>query len=276
MSMEPVSDHETATADCVAKPNNDNGNDNDSSLKVTLGADADQQQLLQHEHPNFGRSCNFPNKLYDLLEYATTHEDICGNLITWSRDGLSFDIWNSQNFMLTLGAKFFPQQASFRALERQLNNWGFIRTKLARRALRFYHPLFQRDNPQLKRHIYRSILHKPTSTGTGTATTTGTSTATLTLTSTNTNANHTQDPSSPQAPLSGMGHGRRLHFTSTAMFQIVHAGKMHAFNNDEDCYDNDNDDDDSCNLLNCHFTTLQESLGFFKYHKQNKYRKERD
>ena len=205
---------------------------------------ANQQQL-----PNFGRSCNFPNKLYDLLEYATTHDSTCGNLIAWSSNGLSFDIWNPQDFMIELGNKFFPQQASFRALERQLNNWGFVRTKLARRAFRFYHPLFQRDKPQLKRYIRRSTIHKPTPSA-------GASTCV--------SAKHIQSyyPSPPRAPLSGMGHGRRL--TGNCMLRVLQGGNVHNFDDDDD------DDDDTCNLLNCRFNTLhQETLGSFKYSKEN-------
>ncbi len=251
-------------------------------------------------HPTFGRSCNFPNKLFDLMEYATWKD--ANNLVTWSTDGLSFDIWDTDEFMHELGSKFFPQQASFRALERQLNNWGFVRQrqstlkwqsqspsqsrsklqlqvqlqvqsqlhssllsstsknikctsncKKRRRPIRFYHPLFQRDQPNLKRYIHRSSLPK---TSVSPKSSCPTSTGSTNCTGCCSNSLATTFVSLPmpfRVPLSGMGHGRRLEFTTRKR-----RTKDNYSDNDND---SDSEDEESYNLLEDHTIARKESLG---------------
>lgn len=106
--------------------------------------------------PESGRLANFPNKLFTLLAFAKKREDTSGTKqqISWSEDGESFFFLDPDAFMNDLGRMFFPKQSCFRALERQLNSWGWKRhCKLGRMC--FTHPYFHRDHPELKRHIIR-------------------------------------------------------------------------------------------------------------------------
>ena len=55
----------------------------------------------------------FPQKLYDLLEYAATSSEYSSS-IAWSRGGTAFRI-KDQELFLELLPKFFPKQTKYRS-----------------------------------------------------------------------------------------------------------------------------------------------------------------
>jgi hypothetical protein len=114
------------------------------------------------EHAPF---CNFPNKLHKLLEYA--HDQGSENIVSWTPDGTSFCIHNSEAFMDELAPKFFPSQSSFRSFERMVNIWGFVRPLLkefnlfqttSKKTRLFHHPYFLRSQPKWCQHITRQSV----------------------------------------------------------------------------------------------------------------------
>lgn len=125
-------------------------------------------EAIANNHPSLGRSCNFPSKFFDLINYAEQKNQ--SHLISWTHDGTAFDIWDPHAFMIEIAAQFFPNQKSFRSLERQLSNWGFSRKPIEgstylnarqRRNLptqiRISHPYFHRGEPGLLRSIQRVV-----------------------------------------------------------------------------------------------------------------------
>ena len=121
---------------------------------------------VARQHPNVGRNCNFPSKFYDLMEFASRNHQ--GHLISWTSDGTAFDVWNPDGLMDEIAAKIFPNQTTFRSLERQLSNWGFSREAIEETGqsssrlkkglplqIRIAHPHFRRDMPNLLPAIQR-------------------------------------------------------------------------------------------------------------------------
>jgi hypothetical protein len=106
--------------------------------------------------------CNFPNKVYTMLEYSHAHDlsEVCG----WNDSGTCFCITDVTRFMEELASTFFPKQSAFRAFERQLNMWGFERKAPDElKNYTFYHDCFIRNRPELKKQITRKAVTKRSS-----------------------------------------------------------------------------------------------------------------
>jgi hypothetical protein len=129
-----------------------------TNTETSTTADSPESESKDHQ---LGRSCNFPNKLYQLLEYSHNPNHDHQEIISWDSDGTSFAIRNVEEFMKSLSPKFFPNQSCFRSFERMLNLWGFARRRpAAPRSSKFpkstrycyKHPHFERWHDRQPKH----------------------------------------------------------------------------------------------------------------------------
>jgi hypothetical protein len=137
-----------------------------TNTETSTTADSPESESKDHQ---LGRSCNFPNKLYQLLEYSHNPNHDHQEIISWDSDGTSFAIRNVEEFMKSLSPKFFPNQSCFRSFERMLNLWGFARRRpAAPRSSKFpkstrycyKHPHFVREQPSWIKRIKRELRNK--------------------------------------------------------------------------------------------------------------------
>jgi hypothetical protein len=136
-----------------------------TETKTSTSTTADGPES-ESKNPQLGRSCNFPNKLYKLLEYSHNPNHNHQEIISWDSDGTSFAIRNVEEFMKSLSPKFFPNQSCFRSFERMLNIWGFARRPVAApkssKSTRYCykHPQFVREQPSWIKNIQRELRKK--------------------------------------------------------------------------------------------------------------------
>ena len=67
----------------------------------------------------------FPEKLYDLLEYAD-QVGLASSIISWTNEGKAFEVYDREQLVNTLLPLFFGQ-TKYKSFERQLNMWSFDR-----------------------------------------------------------------------------------------------------------------------------------------------------
>lgn len=168
-----------------------------SQIPLTLTTPTTSTTTTTTSTPSMGRSANFPNRVYEMLEYVTMiqhhhhhqHQRIHkrassslpieATIVAWTIDGAAFDIYQPNDlFVQHLGSKFFPHQSKFRAFVRQLHCWGFQRipfdpvtatqahaaatTTTTTTVHRYCHFYFHRYQPQWKRFIQRYNCPKAT------------------------------------------------------------------------------------------------------------------
>eukprot|EP00585_Thalassiosira_rotula_P013290 CAMPEP_0196129894 /NCGR_PEP_ID=MMETSP0910-20130528/453_1 /TAXON_ID=49265 /ORGANISM="Thalassiosira rotula, Strain GSO102" /LENGTH=219 /DNA_ID=CAMNT_0041389093 /DNA_START=92 /DNA_END=751 /DNA_ORIENTATION=+ len=96
----------------------------------------------------------FPFKLYTMLEYAS--DSSYSSAVSWSSDGRSFAIYNTNIFMQHVVPRNF-KLTKFRSFTRQLNNWGF--TNLYENVWR--HKYFIRGNTDGLQLLRRVQIKEP-------------------------------------------------------------------------------------------------------------------
>jgi hypothetical protein len=119
---------------------------------------SEEEKANRNKKVTLARLWNFPNKLYQLLEFA--HSQNLELIVSWRSDGTSFSIKNEQDFMQQISPRFFPNQSTFRSFERQLNVWGFTRlssssSSSSSKTRVFFHPYFHQGKRELCRRIHR-------------------------------------------------------------------------------------------------------------------------
>jgi len=83
----------------------------------------------------------FPWKLHKLLEGSDANKT--SDIVSWLPDGLSFKVYNTQEFTDQVMPSFFSQ-TKYNSFRRQCYIYGF---RLCRDGA-FFHPMFRRDNPE--------------------------------------------------------------------------------------------------------------------------------
>ena len=77
--------------------------------------------------PQLNPKKQFPDKLYDMLEVASSHGfEYATNAVSWMPHGRSFKVFDEDVFMTCIVPVFF-KQTKLRSFNRQLNLWGFKR-----------------------------------------------------------------------------------------------------------------------------------------------------
>jgi HSF-type DNA-binding len=86
--------------------------------------------------------------------YKLLSNESLNNIIRWTEDGGSFVIDDLFSFTNTVLPKYF-KHSNLASFIRQLNMYGFHKTKDGIQGLQFSHPLFHRDKKVLLKEIHR-------------------------------------------------------------------------------------------------------------------------
>lgn len=98
----------------------------------------------------FKMPATFLSKLRLILSNSKQY----GDCIAWSLNGYGVEIVDQEKFSTTALLKFY-QHTSFVSFIRQLNVYGFRKTRRALEERIYYHPKFTRHKPHLERSIKR-------------------------------------------------------------------------------------------------------------------------
>lgn len=87
-----------------------------------------RQQEHHHQSPSseIKEGGTFPVKLYNML--GKVRGTVLEKIINWDPDGMSFVIYKPKEFANQLMGIFF-KQTKYKSFQRQLNFYGFIRTR---------------------------------------------------------------------------------------------------------------------------------------------------
>lgn len=116
-----------------------------------------KQQLFEKKTIRGGSAAQFPGKLHGMLEYIEKHSLEC--IISWNRDGKSFEIHDADNLVKVL--PIFFEQTKYRSFRRQLNMWHFERILDGPNKGGFHHPFFVKGNKELCSYMSRDAKVTP-------------------------------------------------------------------------------------------------------------------
>jgi hypothetical protein len=116
------------------------------------------EEHKEHFHQQC-RGLTFPSKLHLLLEQVEKFEDGAAT-ISWLPNGKSFKIHNKKEFARSIMPTFFKSSV-YKTFQRSLNLWGFRAVKREAYMGAFYHPCFQRGQPDLCRSMIRTQVKTP-------------------------------------------------------------------------------------------------------------------
>jgi hypothetical protein len=94
----------------------------------------------------------FPAKLHQILNEVEQKEN--DEIISWNRDGKSFNVHNQKMFVDTVLPSYF-RHSKYRSFQRQLNLYGFERILCGPLEGSYHHPDFFRGNENLCKTIAR-------------------------------------------------------------------------------------------------------------------------
>eukprot|EP00980_Cylindrotheca_fusiformis_P028711 scaffold22639_cov105-Cylindrotheca_fusiformis.AAC.5 len=116
-----------------------------------------QHPLKQIEQPveqkqDNSKSAFFPAKLHQLLEDAERLN--FAHIVSWTEDGRAFQIHDQKEFVSNIMNIYFDQ-SKFASFRRQLNLYGFNRTRTNNNRNMYFHESFLQGHPKLCEKMYR-------------------------------------------------------------------------------------------------------------------------
>lgn len=106
------------------------------------------QQFLHNDVP-------FPWKLHHILEYTETSG--LNGIVSWTPTRTGFKVHNPDAFDQHIMPLYF-NQTKYKSFQRQLNIWGFYRTKAGPEKGSYTHPCFVRGMPELCQKMKRTKI----------------------------------------------------------------------------------------------------------------------
>lgn len=111
-----------------------------------------QQEDAEDAQLNNNKSAFFPAKLHQLLEDAERLG--FSHIVSWSEDGRAFQIHDQKEFVNSIMNIYFDQ-SKFASFRRQLNLYGFNRTRTNNNRNMYFHEKFLQGNSQLCEQMFR-------------------------------------------------------------------------------------------------------------------------
>lgn len=110
------------------------------------------QAAPQQQEQDSNKSAFFPAKLHQLLEDAERLH--FGHIVSWTDDGRAFQIHDQKEFVSRIMNIYFDQ-SKFASFRRQLNLYGFNRTRTNNNRNMYFHESFIQGHPKMCEQMYR-------------------------------------------------------------------------------------------------------------------------
>eukprot|EP00526_Cylindrotheca_closterium_P013146 CAMPEP_0113645438 /NCGR_PEP_ID=MMETSP0017_2-20120614/23951_1 /TAXON_ID=2856 /ORGANISM="Cylindrotheca closterium" /LENGTH=453 /DNA_ID=CAMNT_0000557175 /DNA_START=62 /DNA_END=1423 /DNA_ORIENTATION=+ /assembly_acc=CAM_ASM_000147 len=130
------------------------GNIIENPLKAAeaQAADAAASSQNNNNNNNNNKGAFFPAKLHQLLDDAERMN--FRHIVSWTDNGRAFQIHNQKEFVGKIMSIYFDQ-SKFASFRRQLNLYGFNRTRTNNNKNMYFHESFVQGNPKLCEQMFR-------------------------------------------------------------------------------------------------------------------------
>ena len=115
-------------------------------------AEAEQAAASQPQQQNNNKGAFFPAKLHQLLEDAERLN--FRHIVSWTDNGRAFQIHDQKEFVSKIMSIYFDQ-SKFASFRRQLNLYGFNRTRTNNNKNMYFHENFVQGDPKQCEQMFR-------------------------------------------------------------------------------------------------------------------------